>query len=111
MTMALAACTSGESAPEVGGNYGSGGTAVDYREPVKLSSRDGVLEVRLSAHQEVLPLDTASAPVSNFLLFGYEVIRGTASDGSTSARDVYPAPRLRVKPGERWIINYGIGIA
>ncbi|MFA3897395.1 hypothetical protein [Rhodococcus qingshengii] len=32
MTMALAACTSGESAPEVGGNYGSGGTAVDYRE-------------------------------------------------------------------------------
>lgn len=38
MTMALAACTSAESAPEVGANYGSDGTAVDYREPVKLSS-------------------------------------------------------------------------
>jgi len=106
MTMALAACTSAESAPEVGANYGSDGTAVDYREPVKLSSRDGVLEVRLSAHQGVIPLDTASAPVSNFLLFGYEVIRGTASDGSTSASDVYPAPTLRVNPGERLIIHY-----
>ena len=106
MTMALASCTSAESAPEVGANYGSDGTAVDYREPVKLSSRDGVLEVRLSAHQGVIPLDTASAPVSNFLLFGYEVIRGTASDGSTSASDVYPAPTLRVNPGERLIIHY-----
>lgn len=106
MTMALAACTSAESAPEVGANYGSDGTAVDYREPVKLSSRDGVLEVRLSAHQGVIPLDTASAPVSNFLLFGYEVIRGTASDGSTSASDVYPAPTLRANPGERLIIHY-----
>lgn len=77
---------------------------VDYREPVELSSTDGVLEVRLSAHQGKIVLDTAPSPI--FLLFGYEIIRGTASDGSTWVADVHPAPTLRVDPGERLIIYY-----
>lgn len=105
LLLVLAGCTSGP-APRSGGNAGAGGAPVAYREPVRLSSSDGVLEVRLSAHQGTVALDTAAAPVSNFLLFGYEVIRGTASDGSTRGDDIYPAPTLRVDPGERLIIHY-----
>lgn len=105
LLLVLSGCTSG-TAPRSGGNAGVGGAPVGYREPVRLSSSDGVLEVRLSAHQGTVALDTATAPVSNFLLFGYEVIRGTASDGSTRGEDVYPAPTLRVDPGERLIIHY-----
>ncbi len=51
-------------------------------------------------------LDTVSEPVSGFLVFGYEVLQGTSSDGSTTGDDVYPAPTLRVDPGERLIIHY-----
>lgn len=105
MVLVLASCFS-TTTGEPGANAGPDGAPVAYREPVKLSSKDGVLEVRLSAHQSTVALDTASAPVSNFLLFGYEVIRGTASDGSTEGDDVYPAPTLRVDPGERLIIHY-----
>ena len=50
-----------------------------------LSSKDGVLEVRLSAHQGSVDLDTVSQPVSNFLVFGYTLIQGgSSSDGSTA---------------------------
>lgn len=105
LLLVLAGCTSGP-APRSGGNAGAGGAPVAYREPVRLSSSDGVLEVRLWAHQGTVALDTAAAPVSNFLLFGYQVIRGTASDGSTRGDDIYPAPTLRVDPGERLIVHY-----
>ncbi|WP_072803076.1 multicopper oxidase family protein [Rhodococcoides yunnanense] len=86
--------------------HGADGSPSLYSEPVKLSSDNGVLEVRLSAHQGTVALDTASAPVKNFLLYGYEVIRGIASDGSTSGQDIYPAPTLRVNPGEQLIVHY-----
>ncbi|MFG1783257.1 multicopper oxidase family protein [Rhodococcus oryzae] len=104
MALVLTSCFSTTGGPGV--NAGPDGAPAAYREPVRLSSEDGVLEVRLSAHQGTVALDTASGPVSNFLLFGYEVIRGTASDGSTEGEDVYPAPTLRVDPGERLIIHY-----
>src|SRR5262249_41353238 len=56
----------------------------EFREPVVLASKEGVLEVRLTARQGQATLDTVAAPVQNFLLFDYEVIRGTASNGQMS---------------------------
>src|SRR5436189_300271 len=35
-----------------------------------------------------------------------ELIRGTASDGNVSGRNLYPAPTLQVFPGEKLIVHY-----
>jgi FtsP/CotA-like multicopper oxidase with cupredoxin domain len=78
----------------------------DFREPVMLSSKDGVLEIRLIARQGETTLDTVARPVKNFLNFDYEVIRGTASNGKKSGNHLYPAPTLRVFPGERMIVHF-----
>src|SRR6516164_1583967 len=77
----------------------------EFREPVTLASKEGVLEVRLTARQGQATLDTVAKPVQNFLLFDYEVIRGTASDGQRSGGNLYPAPTLHVFPGERLIVH------
>ncbi|TMJ83132.1 MAG: copper oxidase, partial [Alphaproteobacteria bacterium] len=83
----------------------------EFREPVTLTSKDGVLEVRLTARQGQASLDTVATPVQNFLLFDYELIRGTASDGRTSGGNLYPAPTLQVFPGERLIIHFENGLS
>ena len=109
MTAAMtAACSRDETAPppQAGVNAGPDGKPVPFKEPVRLSSTDGVLEVRLSAHQGTVSLDTVKEPVTNFLVFGYDLIKGTASDGSTKGDNLYPAPTLRVDPGEKLIIHY-----
>ncbi|CAM3627601.1 multicopper oxidase family protein [Smaragdicoccus niigatensis] len=106
LLLVLNACTSKSTEPKPGANYGADGTSAEYREPVTLSSKDGVLEVRLSAHEASYPLDTASKPVDGFLLFDYELIRGTASDGSKKGSDLYPAPTLHVEPGQRLIVHF-----
>jgi len=111
VSLAGSACTSDRSAAPSpvqlsGANAGQDGTPAAYREPVKLSSSDGVLEVRLSAHQGTVALDTVAEPVSNFLVFGYQIITGTTSDGSTEGDNKYPAPTLHVEPGERLIVHY-----
>ena len=107
MVLSMTACTSDQPAPFVGGgNAGPSGNPVPFSEPVKLSSVDGVLEVRLSAHQGTVALDTVSQPVSNFLVYGYRIIRGTSSDGTTEGDNAYPAPTLHVEPGERLIVHY-----
>src|SRR5262245_9987623 len=67
-----------------------------FAEPVTLASKDGVLEVRLIVQQDEARLDTVAVPVKNFLLFSYELIRGTASNGQISGRNLYPAPTLQV---------------
>src|SRR5262249_3230155 len=85
-------------------------TRPEFREPVTLTSREGVLEVRLTARQGQATLDTVAKPVQNFLLFDYEVIRGTASDGQRSGGNLYPAPTLRVFPGEKLIIHFENGL-
>ena len=77
----------------------------EFREPVTLASKDGVLEVRLIAKQGTATLDTVAKPVQNMLVFAYELIRGTASDGKTSGDNLYPAPTLQVFPGETLIIH------
>src|SRR5947207_2299449 len=65
----------------------------EFREPVTLASKDGVLEVRLTARQGQATLDTVTTPVQNFLLFDYELIRGTASDGQKSGGNhIRPRP-------------------
>lgn len=113
VVMALTAMTTSCSStpkdsvnPPPGVNAGADGRPAPYREQVRLQSKDGVLEVRLSAHQGTVNLDTVKEPVSNFLVFGYELIKGTSSDGSTSGDNLYPAPTLRVDPGERLIVHY-----
>jgi hypothetical protein len=63
----------------------------EFSEPVTLASKDGVLEVRLTAHQGQARLDTVVKPVQNFLVFAYEVVRGTASNGQMSGDNLYPA--------------------
>ena len=78
----------------------------EFREPVTLASKEGVLEVRLTARQGRAALDTVATPVQNFLLFDYEVIRGTASDGRRSGGNLYPAPTLHVFPGETLIVHF-----
>ncbi len=83
----------------------------EFREPVTLASKDGLLEVRLTARQGAARLDTVATAVKNFLLFDYEVIRGTASDGQTSGRSLYPAPTLQVFPGETMIIHLENGLS
>src|SRR5688572_7405750 len=70
----------------------------EFREPVTLASKDGVLEVRLIAKQGTATLDTVAKPVQNMLVLAYELIRGTASDGKTSGDNLYPAPTLQVFP-------------
>ena len=109
MTAMLTSCTSEQKVsvnPEAGVNAGPDGKPAPFREPVRLSGKDGVLEVRLSAHQGTVNLDTVAEPVTNFLVYGYDLIKGTASDGSTKGENLYPAPTLRVEPGERLIVHY-----
>ena len=77
----------------------------EFHEPVTLASKDGVLEVRLIAKQGTASLDTVAKPVQNMLVFAYELIRGTASDGKTSGDNLYPAPTLQVFPGETLIVH------
>lgn len=89
-----------------GVNAGPDGKPAPFREPVRLSSSDGVLEVRLSAHQGTVNLDTVSEPVTNFMTFGFDLIKGTSSDGSTKGDNLYPGPTLRVDPGEKLIVHY-----
>lgn len=113
MTAMTTACSKQESAPapQAGVNAGADGKPAPYREPVKLSSADGVLEVRLSAHQGTVNLDTVKDPVKNFTVFGYELIKGRSSNGSTKADNNYPAPTLQVNPGERLIVHFDNDLA
>lgn len=81
-------------------------TRRDFKEPVALMSKDGILEIRLTAKQGEATLDTVAKPVKNFLLFSYEVIRGTASNGQTSGQNLYPGPTLQVFPGEKLVVHF-----
>src|SRR5947209_2367990 len=83
----------------------------EFLEPVTLTSKDGLLEVRLTARQGQARLDTVTVPVQNLLLFDYEVIHGTASDGRSSGGELYPAPTLKVFPGERLVVHFENGLS
>ena len=72
-----------------------------FSEPVTLASKDGVLEVRLTAHQGHANLDTVAVPVKNFLLFAYQVIRGTASNGEMSVTIYTPRRPCKCSRGRR----------
>jgi len=76
-----------------------------FREPVTLSTRDGVLEVELTVQQGVAALDTVAAPTENALLFSYRLLRGTPSNGQPEGTDLYPGPTLHVSPGETLIVH------
>jgi FtsP/CotA-like multicopper oxidase with cupredoxin domain len=109
MAAMLTSCTTHSKEAAVappGVNAGPDGKPAPFRESVRLSSKDGVLEVRLSAHQGTVNLDTVKEPVTNFLVFGYDLIKGTSSDGSTKGDNLYPGPTLRVDPGEKLIVHY-----
>ncbi len=108
MTVAMTACSRQSTAPvpQAGVNAGPDGKPAPFKEPVRLSSSDGVLEVRLSAHQSTVNLDTVKEPVTNFLTYGFDVIKGTSSDGSTKGDHLYPGPTLHVEPGEKLVVHY-----
>ncbi|OBK75701.1 multicopper oxidase domain-containing protein, partial [Mycobacterium sp. 1274761.0] len=93
-------------APQAGVNAGPDGHPAPFREPVRLSSKNGVLEVRLSAHQSTVALDTVTQSVTNFLTYGYDLVKGTSSNGSAKGDNLYPGPTLRVDPGEKLIVHY-----
>src|SRR6478672_11890734 len=109
VSMSLAAA-SGTAVAQSAGEKTNLATRPEFREPVMLASKEGVLEVRLTARQGQATLDTVAKPVQNFLLFDYEVIRGEASDGQRSGGNLYPAPTLHVFPGERLIIHFENGL-
>lgn len=112
--LVLTACTTpdGSSPPESA--RGSGdltSTAVDgldlmpeFREPVELRSKDGILEVTLTAEQSSARLNTVDKPVTGMLLFAWEINQGE-SNGAMSGINQYPAPTLVVQPGERLIVH------
>ncbi len=84
----------------------SAGTARSaYSEQVALASQNGVLEVTLTAHQSQARLNTVARPLKNMMLFAYTVNRGTASNGHLSGDNLYPAPTLRVYPGQTLIVH------
>ena len=64
----------------------------------------------LTAHQGRIHLDTVAVPVENALIFGYELIRGTASNGQMSGDNLYPSPTLQVSPGETLIVHFANGL-
>src|ERR1700754_1725589 len=84
---AVAAAFATSRAQESGANSFDPSVRPSFAEPVTLASKDGVLEVRLIARQNEARLDTVAVPVKNFLLFGYELIRGAASNGQSSGRN------------------------
>jgi len=104
------ACSAVSASAQTADQRTDASTRPEFREPVTLASKDGVLEVRLTARQGQASLDTVATPVQNFLLFNYQLIRGTASDARTSGSS-YPAPTLHVYPGEKLIIHLDNGLS
>jgi len=88
-----------------GAGVSAGPTLSTYHEQVVLTSQNGLLEVTLTAHQSQASLDTVVGPARNMLLFAYTVNRGTASNGQMSGDNLYPAPTLRVYPGQTLIVH------
>ncbi len=83
----------------------------ELKNPVTLASRDGVLEIRLTAQQGEATLDTVAKPVQSFLLYGYEVLQGTPSNGKMTGTNQYPAPTLQVYPGDKLIVHMDNALA
>ena len=113
VTAMMTACSRENTAPapQAGVNAGPDGKPAPFKEPVRLSSKDGVLEVRLSAHQSTVNLDTVKEPVTNFMTYGFDLIKGTSSDGASKGDHLYPGPTLRVEPGEKLIVHYDNDLA
>ena len=76
------------------------------RNPFDSRARTACWRVRLSAHQGTVNLDTVKEPVTNLLVFGYDLVKGSSSDGSMKGDNLYPAPTLHVNPGDRLIVHY-----
>lgn len=116
LALGLAACTGGTpekpsdtSLPTESSSPAGIVLNPDFQEPVALRSKDGVLEVELTAVQSTAELNTVAKPVEGMLLFSWKVIRGE-SDGATSGANQYPGPTLMVDPGERLIVHAGNGL-
>ncbi|MDD2858674.1 MAG: multicopper oxidase domain-containing protein [Candidatus Nanopelagicales bacterium] len=101
-----------QAQPEAGAARAAAvGAGQPYREPVVLSSSNGVLEVTLTAKQGQATFDTAAGPVSNALLFSYSLERGAASNGQSTGSNLYPGPTLQVNPGETLIVHMANSLA
>jgi FtsP/CotA-like multicopper oxidase with cupredoxin domain len=107
IAVALALCVAPGSPARADSDQGSFNPSIRpvLIEPLTLTSKDGVLEVRLIVKQDQARLDTVAVPVKNFMLFAYELIRGTSSNGKTSGDGLYPGPTLQVMPGDTLIVH------
>lgn len=80
-------------------------TPTAFIEPVTLSSVNGVLDITLTAHQSVQPLETlvggvpTSISTSQFYTYAWKINQGSSSDLQTSG-DSYPGPTLKVDQGQ-----------
>jgi FtsP/CotA-like multicopper oxidase with cupredoxin domain len=75
-----------------------------FREPVALRSKDGVLEVAMTATQSSTSLNTVVKPVEGMLLYSWKLLQGD-SDGEKSGDTQYPAPTLIANPGDKLILH------
>ena len=109
MTAMMTSCSGEKKAPQPqsGVNAGPDGKPAAFREPVRLSSKDGVLEVRLSAHQGTVNLDTVKEPVDE--LPGLRLrphqghrVRTVRPRATTSI----PRRRCASTPARRLIVHY-----
>lgn len=78
----------------------------EFREPVALKSKEGVLEVSLTAIQSSATLNTVAKPVEGMLLYSWALLQGE-TDGEKSGKRQYPAPTLITKPGDKLILHVG----
>jgi len=65
-----------------------------------------VLEGAAVAHQGTVNLDTVKEPSPTIPGVRHDLIKGTRVGGSTRGDNMYPAPTLRVDPGEKLIVHY-----
>lgn len=78
----------------------------EFREPVALKSRDGILEVSLTAAQSSATFNTAAKPIEGMLLYSWSLLQGE-TDGASSGRNQYPGPTLVAQPGDKLILHVG----
>ena len=77
----------------------------EFREPVTLASKDGVLEVTLTPRQSNARLDTVAKPVKNICSSITISVQWNCVQRPDVGRHQYPAPTLQVEPGERLIVH------
>ena len=75
-----------------------------YKESVILSSNGGLLTVILTMVQGTTTFNTVKGNVKNLLVWNYELVNGTSSNGQLKGQNLYPSPSLHVNPGDTMVL-------